>query len=151
VNDERITEHLLSDGDKIQIGETVLTFLSGRGIEKRYQDVIYRLMTVDRPTGAYNRRYFSDALERECARALRDGVPLSLVLFEIDGFASIVAQDGPLAAETVLRAILPPVRAKLRQKDILGRLSSKEFAVLCPRSTSAGQGRSRRSSGRSSK
>jgi diguanylate cyclase (GGDEF)-like protein len=132
VNDERITEHLLSDGDKIQIGETVLTFLSGRGIEKRYQDVIYRLMTVDRPTGAYNRRYFSDALERECARALRDGVALSLVLFEIDGFASIVAQDGPLAAETVLRAILPPVRAKLRQKDILGRLSSKEFALLCP-------------------
>jgi two-component system cell cycle response regulator len=130
VNDERITEHLLSDGDKIQIGQTVLTFLSG--IEKRYQDVIYRLMTVDGPTGAYNRRYFGDALERECARALRDEAPLSIVLFEIDGFASTVAQHGSLAGETVLRTILPVVRAKLRQKDILGRLGSAEFAVLCP-------------------
>jgi two-component system, cell cycle response regulator len=132
VNDQRIREYPLSHGDKIQIGQTLLTFLSGDLGQTRYQDEIYRLMTVDAPTGAYNRRYFCDALEREGARALRHERHLSIVLFEIDGFARILAERGRLAADAVLRKVVASVRAKLRQKDILGRLGDAQFGVLLP-------------------
>lgn len=133
VNDERITERALNDGDKIQIGQTVFTFLDGDDVERRYQDQIYRVMTVDGLTGAYNGRYFSDALERECARALRYERPLSIVLFDVDGFVKTQAEHGPLAADAVLRGVATAVRPKLRKQDILGRLAAEgSFGVLLP-------------------
>ena len=132
VNDERITEHPLSHGDKIQIGQTLLTFMSGGGQEPRYQQEIYRLMTVDGPSGAYNRRYFWDALEREFGRALRNERHLSILLFDIDGFDRILGQHGRIAVGAVLRTVVAAVRAQLRQKEVLGRLGDAEFGVLLP-------------------
>src|SRR5208282_1519805 len=58
VNDERITERPLDDGDRIQVGQTLLAFLSGENVETRIQEQIYRLMTVDGLTDVYNKRYF---------------------------------------------------------------------------------------------
>jgi diguanylate cyclase (GGDEF)-like protein len=138
VNDERILEHPLVDGDRIQIGQTVLTFLSGADVETRYRDQIYRLMTVDGLTGAYNKRYFGDALEREYARALRYERRLSIVLFDIDSFQETVLEHGPVAADAVVRDVGGAVRAKLRQQDILGRLDGGSFGLLLPEIDLAG-------------
>jgi two-component system cell cycle response regulator len=132
VNDERVTERVLADGDKIQIGQTLFTFLSGDDLETRFQDQIYRVMTVDGLTGAYNRRYWTDALERECARALRYERPLSIVLFDIDGFDQPPRKHGPLGDDALLRGIVMAVRPKLRQQDILGRIGTGSFGVLLP-------------------
>jgi two-component system, cell cycle response regulator len=132
VNDVRVTECTLADGDKIQVGRTVLSFLSGPDVETRYRDQIYRLMTVDGLTGAYNKRYFGDALEREYARALRYERRLSLVLFDVDGFDQTLLEHGPIAADAVLRDVARAVLAKLRQQDILGRLDGGSFGILLP-------------------
>jgi two-component system, cell cycle response regulator len=138
VNDHRVTEQTLEDGDKIQVGQTVMSFLFGPDVETRYRDQIYRLMTVDGLTGTYNKRYFGDALEREYARALRYERRLSLVLFDIDGFDQTLVEHGPLAADAVLRDIAAAVRAKLRQQDILGRLDGGSFGILLPEIDLAG-------------
>jgi two-component system cell cycle response regulator len=138
LNDERVTEHALSDGDKIQIGQTIFTFLRGDDVDKRYQDEIYRVMTVDGLTGAYNKRYFGEALERETARALRYERRLSLVLFDVDRFDQILAEHGPLAADTLLRDVATAVRVRLRRQDILGRLGGSSFGVLLPEIDLAG-------------
>jgi diguanylate cyclase (GGDEF)-like protein len=132
VNDKRINEEEpLSHGDKIQIGQTLLAFLSEDGVKTRYQE-IYRLMTVDALTGAYNRRYWSDALDRECARAARASSSLSIVLFEIDGFMRIFTRHGRLAVEAVLRETVRAARGALDERAILGRLGEREFGVLLP-------------------
>jgi two-component system cell cycle response regulator len=138
VNDQRVTEQTLEDGDKIQVGQTVMSFLFGPDVETRYRDQIYRLMTVDGLTGTYNKRYFGDALEREYARALRYERRLSLVLFDIDGFDQTLVEHGPLAADAMLRDIAAAVRAKLRQQDILGRLDGGSFGILLPEIDLAG-------------
>jgi two-component system cell cycle response regulator len=132
LNDARVTDHPLSDGDKIQIGQTLFIFLRGDDVDKRVEDVIYRLMTVDGLTGAYNKRYFSEALEREHARALRYERRLSVVLFDVDNFDGILAAHGPLAADAALRDIAAAVRLRLRKQDIFGRLGGASFGVLFP-------------------
>jgi two-component system, cell cycle response regulator len=132
VNDVRVTERVLVDGDRIQIGQTILAFLSGPHEEARYQEELYRLLTIDVVTGAYNRRYFGDALEREHARALRYARPLSIVLFDVDALEPTLAQQGREAVDAVLRQLIPAIRGKLREQDILGRLGDESFGILLP-------------------
>jgi diguanylate cyclase (GGDEF)-like protein len=132
VNDERITERALEDGDRIQVGRTLLSFLSGAEIETRYQEEIYRLMTMDGLTAVYNKRYLSETLEREQARAIRYERPLSLILFEVDGLKAIRAAHGAIASDGVLQRVAAAIRGKLRQQDIFGRLDGGSFGIVLP-------------------
>ena len=65
VNDLVVTEHDLVDGDQIKIGRTILKFMTGSNIEASYHEEIYRMMTFDGLTQIYNKRYFTETLERE--------------------------------------------------------------------------------------
>ncbi len=138
VNDERILDRPLNDGDRIQIGQTFLAFLSGENIETRFQEEIYRLMTVDGLTGVYNKRYFSETLDRELKRALRYERRLSLILFDVDGLDRMLREQGPLAADATLRQVAFAIRVKLRQQDIFGRLGGWSFGIVLPEIDAAG-------------
>ena len=140
VNDERITERVLADGDRIQVGQTLLVFLSGENVETRFQEEIYRLMTVDGLTDVYNRRYFSETLDREYKRALRYERPLSLIVFEVDGLDRIRSEQGAMAADAALQQIAAAVRTKLRQQDIFGRIGEGLFGILLPEIDAEGAG-----------
>jgi len=132
VNDERVTEHVLVDGDRVQVGQTLLVFLSGENADTRFQEEIYRLMTVDGLTGVYNKRYFSETLDREYKRALRYERRLSLILLEVDGLDRIKVESGALAADAVLQQIAGAVGTRLRQQDIFGRLGGGLFGIVLP-------------------
>jgi len=132
VNDVRVTERVLVDGDRIQIGQTLLAFLSGESGEARFQEEIHRLMTVDGLTGVYNKRYFRETLDREYHRALRYDRQLSLVVFEVDGLAALRERHGAVAVDAVLPHVAASLRGKLRQHDIFGRTGEAAFAILLP-------------------
>jgi two-component system, cell cycle response regulator len=132
VNDERITARKLDDGDRIQVGQTLLAFLSGENVEIRFQEQIYRLMTVDGLTDVYNKRYFSETLDREHARAIRYQRRLSLILFDVDGLDRIHDEHGGIAVDAALQQIARAVRVKLRQQDIFGRLGGGSFGIILP-------------------
>ena len=61
----------LRDGDFLKIGAAIFKFLSARDIEASYHEEIYRMTIVDGLTGAHNKRYFLEFLEREIARCAR--------------------------------------------------------------------------------
>jgi diguanylate cyclase (GGDEF)-like protein len=133
VNDERVKAKTpLRDGDKIRVGRSILKFMSGANVEANYHEEIYRLMTVDALTGANNRRYFNEALEREHNRAHRYKRDLSLLVFDVDHFKQINDAHGHLTGDAVLRQIAAEVRPKLREQDIFARVGGEEFAVLLP-------------------
>jgi len=122
----------LKDGDQIKIGRSILKFMSGTNIEANYHEEIYRLMTVDALTQTYNRRYFNEALERECNRSARYKGALSLCILDIDHFKKINDAHGHLAGDAVLRAVAGEVKTRLRQQDIFARVGGEEFAALLP-------------------
>jgi diguanylate cyclase (GGDEF)-like protein len=132
VNDTVVKERGLQDGDQIQIGRSILKFMTGENIEAHYHEEIYRLMTVDALTQAFNRRYFDEAIERELNRARRYGRPLTLVLFDIDHFKKINDTHGHLAGDGMLRQLSVAVKSKLRREDIFARIGGEEFAVILP-------------------
>ncbi|MCA9588023.1 MAG: GGDEF domain-containing protein [Myxococcales bacterium] len=132
VNDRVVTKTLLTDGDQIKLGRSIMKYMSGDNIEANYHEEIYRLMTMDGLTQTHNRRYFNEALEREFNRCRRYQRALSLLLFDIDHFKKINDTYGHVAGDTVLRQLASAVKPRLRQQDVLARVGGEEFAVLLP-------------------
>jgi diguanylate cyclase (GGDEF)-like protein len=132
VNDVPIKDERLRDGDQIQIGRSILKFMTGENIEVHYHEEIYRLMTIDALTQAFNRRYFDEALEREFNRSRRYARELTLVVFDIDHFKRTNDTWGHLAGDALLRQLVAAIKPKLRREDMLARTGGEEFAALLP-------------------
>jgi diguanylate cyclase (GGDEF)-like protein len=132
VNEERVQTRALGDGDQVQIGRSILKFMTGENVEVHYHEEIYRLMTVDALTQIFNRRYFNEALEREFNRARRYQRDLSLILFDIDHFKKVNDTYGHLAGDNLLRAMVLAMKPKLRREDVFARTGGEEFGVLLP-------------------
>ncbi len=135
VNDERVVEYELRNGDLVKIGRTIFKFIAGGNIEQLYHEEIYRLTTIDGLTQAYNRRYFLEQLEREMGRCQRYGRRLVLGLLDVDGFKSVNDRHGHLAGDQVLTELAALVRSKIRREDIFARLGGDEFALALPEIT----------------
>ncbi|HEX7499312.1 MAG TPA: GGDEF domain-containing protein, partial [Polyangia bacterium] len=132
VNDELVEERTLVDGDFIKIGRTIFKFLSGGNIERAYHEEIYRLTTVDGLTQIFNKRYFSEALTREIARATRYRRELSLVMFDLDHFKEVNDTLGHHIGDQVIQATANRLSTALGASAMVSRLGGDEFAVLVP-------------------
>ena len=132
VNDHKVHEAWLKDGDLVKIGRAIFKFLSGDNIESLYHEEIYRLSTVDGLTQIFNKRYFLETLERELSRARRYDRPLALVMFDIDYFKQCNDTYGHRAGDFVLREISDVVRERARKVDVLARYGGEEFALILP-------------------
>jgi two-component system cell cycle response regulator len=132
VNDHKIHEAWLKDGDLIKIGRAIFKFLSGDNIESLYHEEIYRLSTVDGLTQIFNKRYFLETLGRELSRARRYDRPLALVMFDIDYFKQCNDTFGHRAGDFILREISDVVRERARKVDVLARYGGEEFALILP-------------------
>lgn len=91
----------------------------------------------DRLTGLYNFAFFSDALRRETERATRYGSPLSLVLFDLDGFKSFNDTHGHEAGNRLLAQVGRVLEAQRRSADVAARFGGEEFALLVPGNSGA--------------
>jgi diguanylate cyclase (GGDEF)-like protein len=138
VNDELVDEMMLRDGDQVHIGRTIFKFIVGSNVEAQYHEEIYRLMTVDGLTELHNRRFFTEALEKEISRARRYDRRFSLVLFDIDHFKSINDRYGHLVGDAVLRQLGTLLRGRVRRDDVPARIGGEEFAVILPEVGSTG-------------
>src|SRR5258706_4980212 len=132
VNDVPVTKSALRDGDFVKIGAAIFKFLTGSGIEASYHEEIYKMTIVDALTGAHNKRYFLEFLEREIACCARYRRPLSLLMFDIDHFKAINDKHGPLPGDYVLRELSRRLLGRVRREELLARYGGEEFAAVLP-------------------
>jgi diguanylate cyclase (GGDEF)-like protein/PAS domain S-box-containing protein len=83
-------------------------------------------------TDLFNRRYLDETLEREIARARREGHPLSLVMIDLDRFKEINDTYGHQAGDEVLKALADQLRHQVRAEDVPCRYGGEEFLILLP-------------------
>ncbi|MDE2146753.1 MAG: GGDEF domain-containing protein [Burkholderiales bacterium] len=97
-----------------------------------------RLSRTDALTQVYNRQYFDRQLGIECARAARDGLPLSLVMIDIDHFKRVNDTYGHPFGDACLQAVARALRDALyRPADVLARYGGEEFIALLPATDAA--------------
>jgi diguanylate cyclase (GGDEF)-like protein len=105
-----------------------------RGAERR----LAIAATLDPLTELPNRRLLMQAAERELDRAQRHGLPLSVLMVDIDHFKRLNDRHGHLAGDAVLRHVADLMRGTLRKEDLLARYGGEEFVVLLPDTPLAG-------------
>jgi diguanylate cyclase (GGDEF)-like protein len=88
-------------------------------------------------TKVYNRRALEEIAFRELSGSVRSGLPVSLILCDIDRFKAINDTHGHLAGDAVLIAVTKLLRASLRDEDFLFRWGGDEFFALLPRAGTA--------------
>jgi len=87
---------------------------------------------TDPLTCLYNRRYFFDHLEKECAHMNRRTKSIALIILDIDHFKSVNDQYGHQMGDMVLNELSRVVEKALRSGEILARIGGEEFGVLLP-------------------
>jgi len=84
----------------------------------------------DALTGLYNRRYLEESLDREVSRARRSGLPIGVMMVDIDHFKHVNDTFGHAAGDAVLRAVGQFILSLTRGEDILCRYGGEEFVLV---------------------
>lgn len=109
---------------------TALTFsLLGYFIGKR-ELMITDLALTDSLTGLYNKRYFSNRLEQEFERCMRNHSPMALIQIDIDFFKRINDAYGHQTGDIVLKHIAHVIKENCRKNEIAARVGGEELSVI---------------------
>ncbi len=81
-------------------------------------------------TGAFNRRYFSEALDQESARSIRERTPFSILILDVDHFKKFNDTYGHKCGDFVLQSLASFLNENTRQGDIVCRYGGEEFVIL---------------------
>lgn len=106
---------------------------------KAMGDALRKSAYTDALTCIANRRQFDDMLHREWHRAQRTGMPISLLMIDIDAFKNFNDHYGHPAGDKCLKAVAQAVRQSAhRPADLAARFGGEEFAVLLPETDGEG-------------
>lgn len=100
-------------------------------------DVVMRKLRqqamTDQLTGLGNRRWLSERVGTEQARAEREKSAMSVVLFDLDHFKQINDRHGHDVGDRVLMGVGEVVRDNLRRYDLGARIGGEEFCLILPK------------------
>lgn len=90
------------------------------------------LARTDGMTGLINRRHFFELATREFNASLRYQRPLTIILFDVDGFKQVNDTFGHSMGDAILVQIAQVALQQIRNVDILARYGGDEFIILLP-------------------
>jgi two-component system, cell cycle response regulator len=108
---------------------------------ERRNVLLAEIASCDGLTGLKNHRFFRESLEAQFSLARWRGLPLSVVMIDVDQFKPFNDSFGHPEGDEVLREVARLLRSGVREHDVVGRYGGEEFAVLLP-STDIEEGRS---------
>ncbi|MGO9896292.1 MAG: GGDEF domain-containing protein [Bryobacteraceae bacterium] len=94
--------------------------------------------THDGLTGLWNRASILETLDKELARAQREGHPLTMLMIDLDHFKLVNDSHGHQAGDAVLREAARRIQSSIRRYDTAGRYGGEEFVVVLPATDLAG-------------
>ena len=126
--------HLIKQGQQTQ-AELLATRDALHALNQRLETQALE----DELTGLANRRRLMRALDDELARAVRDQLPLALILFDVDFFKQYNDIYGHSAGDECLRQVAEVIRSgQQRPADLAARYGGEEFCLLLPETDAAG-------------
>jgi two-component system, cell cycle response regulator len=89
-----------------------------------------QLAVTDGLTQLYNHRHFHERLALEVERSIRNGLPLSLLMIDVDHFKHYNDHHGHPAGDEVLRQLARLLSDGRRANDFCARYGGEEFCVV---------------------
>ncbi len=104
-------------------------------LQRELEDLSFK----DGLTGVANRRRFDMLMETEWKSAQRGGLPLSLIMIDIDFFKQYNDHYGHVRGDECLRKVAQSLRTgATRPRDVLARYGGEEFALVLPETDGKG-------------
>ncbi|MDF1664740.1 MAG: diguanylate cyclase [Planctomycetota bacterium] len=92
----------------------------------------YRQVTTDPLTGTLNRDSFCRFLSREMEQCQSQKRPLSLLMFGLDQFESLLEDYGSQLVEEIVKTVATFLKNYTRKSDLIGRYGEREFVLCLP-------------------
>ncbi|WP_052050828.1 response regulator [Leptolyngbya sp. KIOST-1] len=116
--------------------QRVRRLISQHRLEIQLREANYQLQQqtlIDSLTQVANRRRFDEYLLQEWGRCVRDQVPLSLLICDIDHFKHYNDHYGHPAGDRCLQQVATTLKQGIhRPADLVARYGGEEFAVILP-------------------
>jgi diguanylate cyclase (GGDEF)-like protein len=130
INGQPLTEAVLSEGDKIAIGDQLFRFDMLDEIDREFQQQIHRLISHDELTGLLTSKSFFSELRREAAKAAVKSHPFCVLMMDVDHFKQVNDTYGHLVGSQTLEEIGGVIKRALRAGDVAARFGGEEFAAF---------------------
>jgi diguanylate cyclase (GGDEF)-like protein len=126
------------------LGAVLVLFVGTLALEtaneiKKVAALQYENIT-DHLIGIYNRRYLDRKIAEEIPRVCRYGMPLSMLLLDIDHFKAVNDHYGHQIGDQTLKSLGQLLFKKVRDTDIIARYGGEEIAVLALQTSVSGAG-----------
>ncbi len=135
VNGRPIREVDLQSGDKIHFADVLVRFDLMDQADLQYQRaLIDRAQRGDRDplTGLLTRAFLTDRLPGMIEGTERLGIPVSMVMLDLDHFKAVNDTHGHPVGDVVLQRTAQAMVAAIRRRDPAVRMGGEEFAAFLP-------------------
>ena len=116
---------LLGEINKMDLDQTILKHeinLELKEIEKK--------ANIDFLTGAYNRRYLEEIVNKLIKENAKKREEIAFIFFDIDKFKLINDRYGHIFGDNVIKSVSEICKANLRHDDIFARYGGDEFGII---------------------
>ena len=106
---------------------------------KQQHDLLERFAFRDSLTGLTNRRAFDTRAEQEWFRCWRAGLPLSVIMLDVDHFKRYNDSHGHASGDVCLQRVAQTLEKSIKRAgDLVARYGGEEFIVLLPGAAAPG-------------
>ena len=114
------------------VGERQCRYLEEVARLRAEVDALGREVRTDALTGLYNFRYFSELLEQEVERSSRSGLPMALIMVDLDHFKRVNDTWGHELGNKALQLVAGILRSGVRRIDAVCRYGGEEMVLILP-------------------
>ncbi|MDX1573031.1 MAG: diguanylate cyclase [Methylophaga sp.] len=100
--------------------------------QDRLRADLENIAAQDALTGVQSRRLIMQLLDKLLASVSRQGMPLAVLMVDIDYFKSVNDQYGHRAGDEVLVSVVRTLERNIRKDAFIGRYGGEEFLLLLP-------------------
>jgi diguanylate cyclase (GGDEF)-like protein len=129
VNGEQVARTELREGDKLQLGDTVLKFVLQDDLDARFHQEIRNRIAFDQLTGLLTKESLMTAAEDELKRCARFSLPMAVLMMDLDRFKNVNDTHGHLTGSSVLAEVGRLMRLGFRSTDVSARYGGEEFVA----------------------
>ena len=121
---------ILAQGVPVQIGHSVMKIDFKEEAEVRLENDLWHNACIDGLTGISNRQHFLQRAEEEYSYARRNGMPVGLIMIDIDRFKEVNDTYGHQMGDSVLNQFAGVINRVKRKEDIFARYGGEEFVII---------------------